>query len=450
MGPSAARGAEPACACDHDGRGARCVGGLTPGEPDSGKSTLLQHLDAARAAPAHESHGPLGFRYLDLGDGGAPSTTWWASADVLRTNVYTIQGSDAAMTATLPYAFPPVTIAADGTAQASLRRLEDALVVLVLDWRAPWTWASQLEVWLGLVHALVSAAHAADDARRDEMQQRGTYAELTPVAALPCLKDGVLDGTYLADNLGVPLLIVGTHADALDTLLAERQVTDAQLDTVQQMLRTVALRYGAPIVSTTTARPSSFDAVQALVREALRPEPSAAPAVARAPTTADAAQLWVPRGWDSWAKIEALREPFSCATWDAAWTSGRDGTAGGAPRLAAMLAEHLPGPPRGAARGPRVAPPLTLPPESEFLAELLSTQPAAEDSAAPAASTTLDLPAVGEVLAAQSAGAQTLSSLSPQKRSATPGHDERRTLHVTTPKQTEVLHSFFQSRTCRR
>lgn len=126
------------------------------GEPSTGKSTLVRHLAGsaeARATVPRESTGPLGFGYIEM----SPEC---GSDEPLRTGVYTVHSADASVATTLPYAFPPVHTAPDASALASLRRVSDALFVITLDWREPWSFLAQLAAWLALLDALVRDAHA--------------------------------------------------------------------------------------------------------------------------------------------------------------------------------------------------------------------------------------------------------------------------------------------------
>lgn len=384
------------------------------GEPSSGKSTLVQQLAGARGATVtRETTGPLRFGYM--GDDRATTD------ETLRTGVYTVHSSDPSVAATLPYAFPPVQTAPDASALGSLRRMRDTLFVIVLDWSKPWTFAVQLVAWLHMLRDLVGNAHAAGcehDAETERAHMKQHLASMLSCEA--------------ADNLGVPLAIACTKADAIGTALRERYLRDNQVDFIQQLLRTAALRFGAAVFSTTVNRAASFDALRLFVTQVLHH--GTVPSLT--PSTADAQHLLVPPGWDSWSKIEAIHESFSCAAWHGAWA--HDIPAAQAEHTARLCERVVPPPPPAAST---TADDVQVPAEHDFLADLETRQ--ATDSAAPVSvaparnamgpsmhTSTLDLPSVGRVLDEQT---QSLP------------REEARPPSLTTPKQTEVLHSFFQS-----
>jgi len=377
----------------------------------------------------------------------------------LRTGVYTVHSADASVTATLPYAFPPVEMAADATAVAALRRLRESLFVITLDTSQPWAMVPQLVAWLAMLQRLVAQAHASGcdaDADTVRAEMRAHIEELVGGSSAP-----------VADNLGVPLVIVLTKADAADTLVAEQQMTEAQWDYLQQALRTVALRFGSAVYATTQSRASSYDGVRAYIRHRLYSE---LPGVSMPPceaeiVTTDLSHLRILPGWDSWAKIEAVQESFSCAAWSEAFARdmarpvpGAPDEADGLSTASQMARDRVPAPERGA---DDEAPSIEVPPHEEFLETLPMPSDASDmprlsidtirapvrNALGPSMhASTLDMPAVGRAMEEQA------KEVPVPVPPGTPGHasiraDDVRSPSVTTPKQTEVLHSFFQSRT---
>ncbi|KAK0548636.1 hypothetical protein OC846_004395, partial [Tilletia horrida] len=174
-------------------------------------------------------------------------------------------------------------------------------------------------------------------------------------AQLP-LGDGVLTNNY-----GVPLIVVCTKADLMGKLERDRDFKEEQFDYIQQVLRTVCLKYGAALFYTSHTRPQSFDVLRSYLLHRLFPPapvsgagvtgtdiagarsangPGAAattiaavaaagsaggaaavsfPFTHRAATLAERETLLVPTGWDSWGKINALREGFDCKGWGLGW-----------------------------------------------------------------------------------------------------------------------------------
>ena len=158
------------------------------------------------------------------------------------------------------------------------------------------------------------------------------------------------DGT-LRHNLGVPIVFVCTKVDATEALVRERRISEEQLDYVQQVLRTVALLYGAALVATSEAHPETFETLRAYVRHRL----FATPFTAR-PSSVELSSLLVPSGWDSWAQIRVLSERFDCAALADAWAAELAGDERG---VTALVAQMLPVP--GAPPAPSAAQRVVLP-----------------------------------------------------------------------------------------
>ncbi|KAI3614731.1 hypothetical protein CBS9595_004002 [Malassezia furfur] len=419
------------------------------GERGTGKSTLLDHLTARRAPPLD---GALDYAYVDVRAAPRADAPDAAADDAhLATHLYVLHAAAPAVGATLPYAFPPVH-----EGHASLHALRSAGAVVVLDGSAPWTWAAQLVQWLALLRTTIAKATSpAPTEDRAAMQQ-------SLAAALPTADDAARarPAGQLVENLGVPLVIVLAKADAIARLVDDRRVSEAQLDYVQQVVRTVAARYGAAVVSTSAARPASLDALRACVRGALQRTP-----VGLAASTNDPAALVVPPGWDAWSKIGVLDASFDGAATAEAWAAALEGDSA----FAAAYAQRMP------------APADDTPPDADvvradeqaFLAQLYAQQPTLTEPAPtstvpaddarnalgpPVGTSTLDMPAVGQALAAQQGAPG--APAAPGAPDDAPTHARRGTRpdargalsprgasSATSPKQTEVLHSFFQSPT---
>ena len=430
------------------------------GERGTGKSTLLDHLTARRAPPLD---GALDYAYVDVRAApraDAPDAAAQNDDAHLAMHLYVLHASAPAVGATLPYVFPPVH-----EAHASLPALRSAAAVVVLDWSAPWTFAAHLVQWLALLRTTIdNATSPAPDDDRAAMQH-------SLAAALPAADDAAhaRPAGQLVENTGVPLIVVLAKADAIARLVDDRRVSEAQLDYVQQTVRTVAARYGAAVVSTSAARPASLDALRACVRGALQRTP-----VALTASTNDPAALVVPPGWDTWSKIGVLDASFDCAATADAWAAALDGDGA----FAAAYAARVPAPAdevrrRALTQTPQAAD-VVRADEQAFLAQLYAQQPALSEPAPtstvpadgarnalgpPVGTSTLDMPAVGQALAAQQAAPG-----APEAPGAPLDETPTRTRHstrtdargalsprgastATSPKQTEVLHSFFQSRT---
>ncbi|CAD6980702.1 unnamed protein product [Tilletia controversa] len=286
-------------------------------------------------------------------------------------------------------------------------------IVITLDWSQPWTFLSQLRTWMETIRSLVDAAQGKDlsreareadaaTARRwraaeialEEMREKleaflrayvepganvlalsadptsaadpalatsdGETITVPAVSSLTFDREAQLplgDG-ILTNNYGVPIIVVCTKADLMVKLERDRDFKEEQFDYIQQLLRTVCLKYGAALFYTSHTRPESFDILRSYILHRLFPPVPATAGAAtnaeanglrppaedsgsggaagtagvsggaavisfpfnhRAATLAERETLLVPTGWDTWGKINALREGFDCKGWGLGW-----------------------------------------------------------------------------------------------------------------------------------
>ncbi|WFD36242.1 hypothetical protein MCUN1_003120 [Malassezia cuniculi] len=379
----------------------------------AGKATLLRQLSGEQSTQVS----PLCASYLDLGDDAE---------------------------GTLAYAFPPVVRPPGEQAQASLARVADAVFLVTLDWSEPWTFANQLATWLPAIARVVRGAYTDSEAESDvlrvDMQNKmlDNFRAASSDPSLP-LSHGALD-----ENIGVPIAILLTKADLIDD---RRVLSEKQVDYVQQVVRTIALRYGAAVFS--VSRDTPLQAVREYIKNVLFSRQGQIHASA-----VDAATLTIPSGWDSWSNIRVADESFDCAAIIAAWSASQEA-------FEREFASAVPDPrvSPGAESGDR----LVMADMQEFLAQLgeqggvteQDTGSGDRTSVGPSVdATSLDMPAVSKALAEQQRDAPERSAAgntSPTRPKPAFGTPQREALasatspSLTTPKQNEVLHSFFQS-----
>ncbi|KAJ1022459.1 hypothetical protein NDA16_003448 [Ustilago loliicola] len=202
---------------------------------------------------------------------------------------------------------------------ASIDSLKDSIVVILLDWEQPWSFLEQLRNWLSILRELVdNAADGALSSQQqrdakwsrtrvalDEMKERletyirayvepaqkaaapesssaaqstsqahGSSAQPSstdagadslpaPITTVSVQLDGedanpLAEGT-LTDNLGIPIVVVCTKADAISRLERDKEFKEEQFDYIQQVLRTICMRYGAALFYTSSVRSQSID-----------------------------------------------------------------------------------------------------------------------------------------------------------------------------------------------
>ncbi|PWY98216.1 DLIC-domain-containing protein [Testicularia cyperi] len=161
----------------------------------------------------------------------------------------------------------------------------------------------------------------------------------------PPLTDGML-----TDNWGIPLVVVCAKSDAIPRLERDKNFKEEQFDYIQQVLRTICMKYGAGLFYSSSTKAQSIDILRSYILHRLFTQgtvtvPAAGSVAAAAPSSSNAGQangsaaaggttafpfayrasttdrdtLLVPAGWDSWGKIRALRESFDCKGLGRGW-----------------------------------------------------------------------------------------------------------------------------------
>ncbi|KAJ1659686.1 hypothetical protein IWQ61_001272 [Dispira simplex] len=380
---------------------------LVLGDPQSGKSTLIshmQHISSSVFTPTVPATGStLGFSHSvgtgtedTLGNGAAPDVPESKPDDLALGYTYIdVKDDDQDDVARLGiYQMADV----DSTFEALLRHcintdsMSDTCAVIVLDWTKPWRFVSQLQKWFGVIERVVERIkdgtldsvgvgqsnttkvggwtrgqvvveecqeylqrmwQAYEEPTEGSGQGTGTPSTGpgTSTMMMSSTAQSVLlplgPGT-LTHNLGLPIIVVASKADALAKLEREKDYKEDHFDFVQQTLRTICLKYGAALFYTSLQRPDTFQYVyRYLVQRALnnpRPNSSAnreeesatAPGLNRSlphlsvrsqklfafPYRAHVVErdfLVIPAGWDSWSKIQILRDGYDCEALNRGW-----------------------------------------------------------------------------------------------------------------------------------
>ncbi|CAE6479493.1 unnamed protein product [Rhizoctonia solani] len=187
------------------------------GEPQSGKSTLAQHLLQKKDnsdTNGKDADFALGYDWADVRDEGDEDT-------LARLSVYTVPSSAPAHLSLLPHFLPP---------KASIT---NTLVMIVLDWTKPWSFVDQLETWMEWVNTWVKGDGARDlEVAREEGRERlqahlQHYTEpanpgdaaAAPVATSSLTSTLLLPlgpGTMTSNLAGLPIVVVCTKADQID------------------------------------------------------------------------------------------------------------------------------------------------------------------------------------------------------------------------------------------
>ncbi|KAF8915386.1 dynein 1 light intermediate chain [Mucidula mucida] len=316
---------------------------LLLGQPSAGKSTLASALLQKQPADAGKDDlkidFALGYDFANVRDDADEDT-------LARLSVYTVPSSNPSYTALLPHFLPPRTC------------LPHTLVMIVLDWTRPWTFVEELETWFQWIEkwAKGDGSREVDIAReesRERLQshlQHYTEPSSEPIPATSSTMSSTLlplgSGTFTHNSAGVPIIVTCTKADLIDEghdLVAGASGMggmvkgtggewEERTDGIMQVLRTICLKYGAALFYTTPL-PTTLQVLRQYALHMLFTPPAPSPAMAGSdapapirnpfpfnhkPNPLDRDHLVIPAGWDSWGKIEIVRQ-FEPRMWGDAW-----------------------------------------------------------------------------------------------------------------------------------
>ncbi|WVR03075.1 hypothetical protein IAU60_000064 [Kwoniella sp. DSM 27419] len=323
----------------------------------------------------------IGYEVVDISDGDEDS--------VPPLSVFYPPSSHPSLLGLVPKALPP-------------NSLSDTVVAIVLDWSKPFAMLRELVTWLAWVDQW--AASSGQKGEVEEMRERlqshlqhytepptsnagaSAYAGVGPLLPLG-------QGTLTMNHAGVPIVVVCTRADLIDAAGEELGMKggawEEVTDWIQQVLRTICLSYGAAVFYTASSQPPTYTQLRAYLLHRLytvppplngtASEPHHTPST-RFPFTSranvlDRDAVIVPAGWDSWGKINVLREGFDPARVGSAWEKtlerykGADDAREGE-SLEEIWHRTVPGADRGAKATP-AASISTVEPEQSFLSRQL-------------------------------------------------------------------------------
>lgn len=141
----------------------------------------------------------------------------------------------------------------------------------------------------------------------------------------------------LTENPGVGVVVVCTKADQIDQLEKEKDFKEEQFDFIQQVLRSICLRFGGALFFTSERKPETIGRLRSYVLHRLFGQLESTSLTAATVTTGGAAsssrlfpfpykanvidrdEVLIPMGWDSWGKIKILRDGFNPAVVGNGW-----------------------------------------------------------------------------------------------------------------------------------
>nr|XP_032826979.1 cytoplasmic dynein 1 light intermediate chain 1-like isoform X1 [Petromyzon marinus] len=269
------------------------------GEDGSGKTSLIAKLQGAE--DARKGRG-LEYLYLNIHDEDRD--------DHARCNVWLLDG-DVYHKGLLRFA-------------ATRENARDSLVLLVADLARPWLIMETLEKWSQVMREHLDSLAIPHTEQRDMehnlVRDFQSYAEPGEEGSLAsprrthatAIGEGdeeseplPLGENTLTHNLGIPVVVVCTKSDAVNSLEKEYDYREEHFDFMQSHIRRFCLRYGAALIYTSLKEDKNVDLLYRYLLHRLYDFPFR--------TTAHVVEkdsVFIPAGWDNEKKIAILHEHF--------------------------------------------------------------------------------------------------------------------------------------------
>ncbi|KAI4112477.1 MAG: hypothetical protein LQ345_006385 [Seirophora villosa] len=202
------------------------------------------------------------------------------------------------------------------------KTIPETLVVILLDWADPWSWARQLRDWVRFLRGIVAAMDddckvtAEETMKEWQQRRRGAPYEGGSAAPSDTLINIPLGQGEWDEPLGLPICVACHGTEKIETLERDHGWREEEFDFSLQYLRTILLKHGSSLIYTSLSVPNSLPTLihsslgihSLLKRQTLKHN------------VIDRDKVLVPPNWDSWGKIRVLREGFDVEGISSGWS----------------------------------------------------------------------------------------------------------------------------------
>ncbi|KAL8916544.1 MAG: hypothetical protein Q9172_006261, partial [Xanthocarpia lactea] len=263
--------------------------------------TSRRPQDRRRKKPPVANEFALGYTYQDVLDADHD--------DVLaRLSIYLLPECSSVYSALVKPLLSPKTIS-------------ETLVVILLDWADPWSWARQVRDWVrflkGVVVSMDDDCKVTAEETMQEWQQRRRGAAYEGGTATSDVGVHIPLGQGEWDEpLGLPICVACHGTEKIEILEKDHGWREEEFDFSLQYLRTVLLKHGSSLIYTSLSVPNSLPTLihsslgihSLLKRQTIKHN------------VIDRDKILVPPNWDSWGKIRVLREGFDVEGISSGWS----------------------------------------------------------------------------------------------------------------------------------
>ena len=195
--------------------------------------------------------------------------------------------------------------------------MNHSIVLLTVDMSQPWNIPETLDKWTSVLCEHIDNLHIesadwsnmkkklVDDflAYTDPSESK-SESKLVLNKSLPDVMEN--DQLALSENIGIPMLVVCTKCDQLESLEAEYDYREEHFDYIQYHLRLFCLKHGAGLVFSSMKESKNIEVLKKYILHKLYGFPFDHPA-----SVVDRDAVFVPIGWDSNKKINIIQESFT-------------------------------------------------------------------------------------------------------------------------------------------
>ncbi|KAL8644135.1 MAG: hypothetical protein Q9210_007406, partial [Variospora velana] len=202
------------------------------------------------------------------------------------------------------------------------KTIPETLVVILLDWADPWSWARQLRDWVRFLRGIIVSLDDDCKVTAEEImhawqqRRRGAPYEGASAATSDTLINVPLGQGEWDEPLGLPICVACHGTEKIESLERDHGWREEEFDFSLQYLRTALLKHGSSLIYTSLSVPNSLPTlihsslgIHSLIkRQTLKHN------------VIDRDKVLVPPNWDSWGKIRVLREGFDVEGISSGWS----------------------------------------------------------------------------------------------------------------------------------
>lgn len=194
-------------------------------------------------------------------------------------------------------------------------------VIMCVDMTKPWSILESLEHWYQKLHSHLhslnlSAKELNEMERKLQKDFENYYKEMEAGEEKLNIPDNendssILEENVLANNIGIPIIVVVTKSDYIATLEKENDYREEHFDFIQKHIRKFCLKFGAAVVYTSSKEGSNIMLLYKYLNYQIY-----GIKIPIVPQLVEKDTIFIPMGWDNDNKIAIIDEHIKTFTAD--------------------------------------------------------------------------------------------------------------------------------------